>query len=221
VSALLDFVLAPAAEARGPSPASAPAVAVTAVAVPAVAVVAARGDALLAGASAAVALARRARAGAGLVCVWDPGALAGGWRLPPSRGARRLAGALGARGHEAAAAGRAVVVTLATDPGAAALEARHAIAAAGSAPAVLALGGVREAAFDPLLREQDVVLVALRAQAAGALGALAVEGLAALGVPVRACPISAGAPVRSLARAGGFPVPALRAALADAVGAPA
>jgi hypothetical protein len=86
---------------------------------------------------------------------------------------------------------------------------------------VLALGGGRDVAFDALLREQDLVLVALRPEAGAALAALALDGLAALGVPAGSCPLSAAAPARALAAAGAVALPALRDALEHAIGAPA
>jgi hypothetical protein len=105
----------------------------------------------------ALALALRRR-GAALVCAWGHTGSAAG--APPTAAARRLAASMGARGIEARATGRLVVVTLAPDAATAADEAARAAAAAGQAPVVLALAGPREPDFDRVLAAQDLAVVA-------------------------------------------------------------
>lgn len=182
-----------------------------------VAVLAAPADALALGAALGLALARVHRAPVVVVCVWSAGtAVAGGWRAPASRAGRRLAVALAARGHAARAAGRLVVVTLDGDAADAAAQARRALAAAGGAPAVVAIGGPRRAAFDGLLADQDLVVVGQRSGADPLLARLVVAGLGA-GVRACACEIPAANPARTLAGAGLALLPSARRALAGPV----
>ena len=131
---------------------------------------------------------RRARARAGSASaragrLWSACGLAApaarqAWRAPAMPAARRLGATLGARGHDARAAGRLAVVRLPDAPEDAAVQARRATAAAGGAPTVLALGGARVAAFDALLADQDLVVVATPSGTDPALARLALAGLA-------------------------------------------
>ena len=185
------------------------------VSVGALAVLSAAEDARAVAVAAAGILGRRARAACALACVWTapephphPEA-----RPPAGRASRRLAAALSARGLDALPCGRAAVVALPPDPGEAVAAAGHAMAAARAAPAVLALGGPRAAAFDDLIAAQHRVLVVTRPDGAGAIGALAVDGLPAGGPPHETCALALGAVGRALA-AGGLATPAaLRRAL--------
>ncbi|MEA2255494.1 MAG: hypothetical protein QOG35_1539, partial [Solirubrobacteraceae bacterium] len=181
---------------------------------PGVAAVSAAPDAPVLGAALGLALARLYRAPVVTVCVWSRGQAGG----PVLRGpawpvARRLAAGLAARGHDARAAGRLAIVWLAGSDDDAALEARRVLAAAGAAPAVLALGGPRAGAFDALLADQDLVVVGTRSGADPTLARLAVAGLAG-GVRACACEVPAAHPARSLAVAGVALLPSARRALA-------
>ena len=162
-----------------------------------------------------LALARRDRTPAAVICLWSAAPGRPAWRAPALPAAGRLAAGLTARGHDARASGRLVVVRLASQPSSAAAEAQRAIAAAGAAPTVLALAGPRVAAFDALLAEQDLVVVALAPGADPALARLAVAGLER-GL---ACEIPPARPGRSLAAAGVLLLPSARRALAAPVAA--
>jgi hypothetical protein len=184
---------------------------------PGVAVLAAASDALALGAALGLALAHARRAAVAVVCVWSHEDVAHqAWTGPPLPAARRLAASLAARGHDARAAGRLAVVSLSGGGEAAAAEARRALAAAGAAPAVLALGGPRDAAFDALLADQDLVVVAT---AGGADPVLARLALAGLQDARRACvcEVPAAHPARVLAAAGIALLPSARRALATPV----
>jgi len=184
---------------------------------PGVAVVTATPDAAALGAALGLALARRHRAPVVTVCIWSGGQPARpAWRAPALPAARRLATGLAARGHDARPAGRLAVVRLAGPAEDVVLQARRVLAAAGAAPAVLALGGPRSAAFDALLAEQDLVVVGIRRHADPVLTRLAVDGLTGA-VPACACEFPAAHPARSLAAAGLMLLPSARRALADAV----
>ena len=185
------------------------------VSVGALAVLSAAEDARAVAVAAAGILARRARAACALACIWTaPEAHRHPEARPPAgRASRRLAAALCARGLDALPCGRAAVVALPPDPGEAVAAAGHAMAAARAAPAVLALGGPRAAAFDDLIAAQHRVLIVTRPDGAGAIGALAVDGLPAGGPPHETCALALGAVGRALA-AGGLATPAaLRRAL--------
>ena len=185
------------------------------VSVGALAVLSASEDARAVAVAAAGILARRARAACALACVWTApeGHRHPQARPPAGRASRRLAAALCARGLDALPCGRAAVVALPPDPGEAVAAAGRATAAAGAAPAVLALGGPRAAAFDDLIAGQDRVLVVTRPGGAGAIGALAVAGLPTGGPPHETCAVALGTVARALA-AGGLATPAaLRRAL--------
>jgi hypothetical protein len=183
-----------------------------------VAVLAGAPDAPALGAAIGLALARLQRAPVVVVCVWSSAdqVVRPPWRGPALPAARRLAGGLSARGHDARAAGRLAMVWLAESDDEAALETRRALAAAGDAPAVLALGGPRTAAFDALLSDQDLVVVGTRSGADPILTRLAVDALGGA-VPACACEFPAARPARSLAVAGLALLPSARRALAAPV----
>jgi hypothetical protein len=182
-----------------------------------VAVLTAAPDAPALGAALGLALARLHRVPVVVVCMWTGGqAPARAWRGPAWPAARRLAGGLAARGHDARPAGRLVVVWLAGADDAAAPEARRVLAAAGAAPAVLALGGPRPAAFDVLLADQDLVVVGTRSGADPTLGRLALAGLAGR-VRACGCEVPGAHSARSLAVAGVALLPSARRALAGPV----
>ena len=172
-------------------------------------------DAPALGAALAFAVARTRRSPVALVCVWAPVSQRPPWRVTALPAAARLAGALTARGHDARGSGRLVFVRLPDDCAAAASEVRRVGAAAGTAPTVLALGGPRAAAFDALLGEQDIVVVAVAAGADPALARLAVATLERGLV----CELPPARPARSLAAAGVALLPAVRRTLAGPVAA--
>jgi hypothetical protein len=223
---LAEHFVVPAAQARvavtedfvAPGEAPQPACAGRAPRTPAgVAVIAAAQDAPALASALGLALARVHRAPVVAVCVWGGARPAPAPRRAPALpAARRLAAALAARGHDARAAGRLAVVWLEGSGEEAALMARRVLAAAGAAPAVLALGGPRTAAFDALLADQDLVVVGTRSGADPVLARLAVAGL---GGPGRACAceVPATLPARALAAAGVTLLPSARRALAGAV----
>ncbi|MBW3654209.1 MAG: hypothetical protein KY433_11660 [Actinobacteria bacterium] len=136
-------------------------------------------------------------------------------RAPALPVAARLARTLAGRGHVARSSGRLVIVQLAAACDEAAAEALRVSAAAGAAPTVLALAGPRAAAFDVLLSDQDLVVVAVARDAAPALGQLAVAGLER-GLACEIAPAHLG---RTLAAAGVALVPSARRALAAPVAA--
>jgi len=176
-----------------------------------VALLAAAGHAPAVAAGLALALARQEHAPVAVVCLWA----ASGSARPPLRApalpaATRLAAALATRGHDARASGRLVGVRLAGLAHEAAAETLRVTAAAGSAPTVLALAGRRAAAFDAVLDEQDLVVVAVAAGSDPALARLAVAGLER----AVACEIPHAQPGRSLAAAGVALLPSVRRALA-------
>ena len=138
-------------------------------------------------------------------------------RVPALPAARRLAAALAARGHDARAAGRLVVVRLPAQPDEAAVQARRATAAAGSAPTVLALGGPRVAALDALLDEQDLVVVAAPSGTDPALARLALAGLQTATARACVCEVPPAHPARTVAAAGLTLLPSARRAIAGTV----
>lgn len=178
-----------------------------------VALLAPASDAPALAAALALALARGARAPTAVVCVWAPAPARPQWRAPALPAAARLASSLAARGHAAHGSGRLVIVRLALPCEEAAAEASRVIAAAGSAPAVLALAGPRAASFDDLLASQDLVVVAVAPGSDPALARLAVAGLER-GVCCELLPAHAG---RCLAAAGIGLLPSARRALAAPV----
>jgi hypothetical protein len=182
---------------------------------PGVAVLSPAPDAYALGAAIGLAVARRRRSAVVAVCVWTAGSAGRqGWRAPAMPAARRLAAALIARGHAARAAGRLVVVRLPASPDEAAVQARRATAAAGGAPTVLALGGPRVAAFDDLLAEQDLVVVATPSGTDPALARLALAGLTSGAARTCACEVPPAHPARTVAAAGLMLLPSARRALA-------
>ena len=170
------------------------------------------------GAALGLALARRRGVPAVLVCVWTAERPARpAWRAPALPAARRLAAALAARGHDARPAGRLALVRLPPETGDGAAQARRALAAAGAAPTVLALGGPRAQAFDALLAEQDLVVVAIANSSDAALASLAVGELAAWTVRACVCDVPQAHPARTLAAAGLTLLPSARRSLAGPV----
>ena len=151
------------------------------------------------------------RRGPAVVCVWGATRGAG---APASAGARRLAASMVARGLDAHASGRLVVVVLHRSPSLAAAEAVRAAAAAGEAPVVAALCGPRDAAFDQLLAAQDVAVVA-SPDAPEEVVRLAVAALDATARRAVAAP-ALGAAAGWAARAGLWAAPGARRALAVA-----
>jgi hypothetical protein len=149
-----------------------------------------------------------------VACVWTADGLPHAEpasQLPAGRAARRLVASLGAHGLDATACGRAAVVALPADPGAAVATAGRAAAVAGAAPPVLVLGGPRAEAFDAALADCDRVLV-LGRDGDDAVAPLAVAALAGRAA---AATVTLGPATRALAAAG-LAVPAsLRRALED------
>jgi hypothetical protein len=186
---------------------------------PGVAVLSPPADAQPLGSALGLALAGRRRAPVVAVCVWtgEPPGAGVTWRAPALPAARRLAAVLAARGHDARAAGRLAVVRLPAAPADAACDARRASAAAGTAPVVLALGGPRVAAFDALLAEQDVVVIATAPGTDPALARLAVAGLGCEHARACVCAVPPAQPGRALAAAGLTLLPSARRALAGPV----
>ena len=182
---------------------------------PAVALLAPPADAPAVGAALALALARAGRTPACVVCLWSPGAARAGWRAPALPAAARLAATLRARGHDATAGGRLVVVRLSVCGEEAASQALRVSAAARAAPTVLALAGPRETAFESLLAMQDLVVVALAPAADAALAQLARAGLER----ALTCVVPPADPARALAAAGLVLLPSTRRALAAPVAA--
>lgn len=183
---------------------------------PGIALLAGAADAQPLGAALGLALAGRRRAPVVAVFVWTAGLpCAPVWRAPARPAARRLASALAARGHDARAAGRLAIVRLPGPAADAAAQARRATAAAGGVPTVLALGGPRVAAFDELLAEQDLVVVATPSGTDPALARLALASLASGTARACACELSPAPPARSLAACGLALLPSARRALAE------
>jgi len=178
------------------------------------------GDASVLGAALGLLLAREHRSAVVAVGVWTggPGPRAT-WRAPALPAARRLAGALRSREQDARCAGRLVVVHLPIDAGEAATAARRVAASAGAVPTVLALGGPRVGAFDELLADQDLVVVAPRNDADPVLARLAIDGLAAQALCACACEVPPAAPARVLAEAGLVLLPSARRALEGPIAA--
>jgi hypothetical protein len=175
-------------------------------------------DAPALGAALGLALAGRFRAPVVAVCVWTAGvATQTSWRAPATPAARRLAGAFAARGLGGRAAGRLAIVALPPAAEEAQAAARRAIAAAGTAPTVLALGGPRVAAFDALLAEQDLVVVATPSGTDPAVAQLALARLSSDAVRTCACDVPASHPARVLAASGLTLLPSARRALAGPV----
>jgi hypothetical protein len=158
--------------------------------------------------AAALALTLRVR-GPVVVCSWASRARR--TSAPRSVGARRLVTSLQARGLDATASGRLVLVRLDEDAHVAAAEAARAAAAAGEAPVVSAICGPRDPAFDGLLAHQDVTVLAA-ADAPEELVRLGVAALDGRTVVAPALPAASA----WLARAGLWATPAARRAIAVA-----
>ena len=181
---------------------------------PAIAVLAPAHTAAL-GAALALLLARRERAGCALTCVWtggEPGPATGA-RLPAVRRAARLVAAARARGLAASASGRLVTVALPAGAEDAAAGGARALAAAAGVPAVLALGGARHAAFDPLLAGVDRVAVITGPDIDPALRGLAVTAVAETAIEAAGLALALGPVARLLALAGAGVPPAVGEAL--------
>lgn len=137
------------------------------------------------GAALALALARRARSPRAVLCLWaEPERPRPS--VPATRAGRTLAASLEARGLQARAQGRLVRVVLPAEPGLAVAAGLR--AAAVGAPTVVALARPRVAELDPLLDEQDLLLVAASADADPLIGALALDGLVDRRAPARLLP---------------------------------
>lgn len=143
------------------------------------------------GALVGAAVALGVRGGTVLLCLW--GARPATLRAPGTLGARRLAARLRARGHDARAGGRLVVVAVS-----AGIDEAARAAAASDAPAVLAVAGPRDERVDAVLRSQDRVLAA----GDGLVAELAAQGVAADGVPARTLALPRAPAARALAASG-------------------
>ena len=149
--AVVDHFLLPAATAPRPAPARAEAAQQPHAAV---GVLCPPRDAAALGVAVGAALAREHGARAVLVCSWGAPGRRPGPTMPATGTARGLARSLVARGLDAAASGRLVLVAVED-----AAAAGRALAAA-PGPTVLVVAGARDAAMDAVLRAQDHVLVA-------------------------------------------------------------
>jgi hypothetical protein len=151
-------------------------------ALPVVGVVAQPADSRAAAGALALELARRYRSGVSLVCLWsgsdddDPP-----WRAPAAPAASQLAAGLAARRHRTFATGRLAVVRLCAREDGAVAEAGTAVAAAGAAPVVIAIGAARGDGLDRFLATLDLVVVAVAQGAADGLSGLALAGIASQG----------------------------------------
>jgi hypothetical protein len=156
------------------------------------------------GVGAALALAWSARGVVVLAC----------WRVPGARrrggvataAARRLAGSLDARGVEAVAVGRLVVVALPDDGRDAVVSLRRVESACGEAVCIPLLGGARGASWDDVLAERGVAV--LHGAERPVLD-LAAGRLAEQGVDARVLAIAPG-PVGRAVAVGGWTPPGAR-----------
>ena len=141
-----------------------------------------------------------ARSGCALMLLWRDhiGARRRGGPAVPA--ASRLADRLNRRDLEAVAVGRLVLLGLPDDPRDA-LTAAHRAWAACDAPSVVALAGARPAAFDDLLRDVSLIVVADEG-GDDRLSRLAYDGLRDMPGPVVTVPPLPGGPPRWLAEAG-------------------
>jgi hypothetical protein len=154
--------------------------------------------------AAAAGLAIVGRAPAALVCVHAPAAeLPAAVRAPARGAAARLAASLDARGLEAQARGRLVIVLAGLSDGgeAPAPATARALAAAGALPTVLAVT-VRDPDIDLLLAEQDAIVVALPPSAEPALAELALAGASELSRSVASVAVAFDPVSRALALGG-------------------
>jgi hypothetical protein len=153
--------------------------------------------------AAAVALACRCRVrvSTALVALWPadgaPGAIRSGPALP---GAAALAARLHRRDLPVTSRGRLVWLALAIDAEEAATMLRHAEAAAGDVPTVLAVARPRDENVDELLAGRDLLVVA--ADADSALASAALADAAALGLNIHAAPPQPPGPARVATLAG-------------------
>ena len=141
-------------------------------------------DAAALGVAVGAALAREHGARAVLVCSWGAPARRPGPTMPATAAARGLARSLVARGLDAAASGRLVLVAVED-----AAAAGRALAVA-PGPTVLVVAAARDAAMDAVLRAQDHVLVADTGEEG--VAALAEARLAADGVRTARCAVPTG-----------------------------
>jgi hypothetical protein len=157
----------------------------------------------------------RTRTAAAVVALWRVPGIDGpppGPTVPALPGAASLAGRLSRRDLTAVGRGRLVWLLLPAACDEAIPVLRHAEAASGDAPVVVALARPREPGVDAVLAERDLAVVA--APPGSPLAAVALEDVADLRIPARACaPLAAGA-TRLAALAGlaapTFDAPALR-----------
>jgi hypothetical protein len=153
--------------------------------------------------AAALALSCREQGGvaSALVAVWPSDAASSPAPTGPALpGAATLAARLARRGVPTTARGRLAWLTLPTAADEAASMLRHAEAATGDLPVVLAVARPRDAAIDALLAERELLIVA--APPDSALAAVADADVRALRLPVQVCaPLPPGA-VRFAALAG-------------------
>jgi hypothetical protein len=155
--------------------------------------------------AAAVALACRTRAHAptALVALWRPAGESTpvpGPAAPALPGAAAVASRLSRRGLPAAARGRLVWLPLGGVGEEAATLLRRTEAAIGDVPSVLALARPRDATVDAVLAERELLIVA--AEPGSPLEAVALDDLAHLAVPTRACQPPAAGAARLAALAG-------------------
>lgn len=208
--ALVEHFVAPVADGERPARTSVDPVACGVAAVPpAVGVLCRPRQAATAGVVVALRLAQRHRARAAVVALWPP-ARHGGLGVPgalPTREARRVAAALGARDLETHVAGRVALAVLPSDQQDAATMAERAFAVAAHLPTVLVLAGPRDEPLDAVLRARDLVLVA--DDLGDAVVDLALDALRRHGVPARRCAVPT-APVAVAAARGAVVLPAAR-----------
>ena len=159
----------------------------------------------------AVGLVAARRHGAALVCAHAPGGEPAGaaLRAPARAAGARLAALLRARGLEADARGKVVLVEVADDP---ATAAARALAAAGPLPTVLAVAA-RDPDLDVLLAARDAILVALPPSADPALARLATAGACELAPSTASISLALDPLSRTLALAGLRAPAAVRAAV--------
>lgn len=207
--ALVEHFVAPAGEdvSRPAAPRNAPAATHVP---PAVGLLCGPRHARAVGCMVALCLARRTRSRAALAAVWGPGVPPSPGGAPPSREARRVAQALGARDVPAQAVGRVVVAALPAAQEDAAVAAGRVFAVAADLPTVLVLAGPRDAPLDALLATRDVVLVADERD--GLVTDLAVASLQRRGISARRCALPA-PPFAAVAARGAAVLPAARRGL--------
>jgi hypothetical protein len=158
-----------------------------------------------------------ARAPAVLVGLHGAGDPSQAPRAPGRVAAVRLAASLDARGLQAGARGRLVVVALPGDAREAAVAWSRADGAASDVPTVLGVS-MRHDELDVPLAAQDAIVIALSPAAPANLAALALAGIEGL-VPAASVVSGRAGPVaRTLAVAGVWPVRSVRSAVEGALG---